>query len=112
MHGAASNKQTVIQIVPKIYHASKEDLYQALRQIPDKVESVCLIGHNLGTEDLLKSLSTNNIPLPKDEKLLTTASNAYLIISAAWSDIAPQQGLLHSATRSRSLFNILETGGK
>jgi len=110
--GGASIEQTAIQIVPEIYHASKEDLYQALRQIPDKVESVCVIGHNPGIEDFLESLSTSDIPLPEDGKLLPTASIAHLTIPAAWSDISPKQGLLHSITRPRSLFNILETRKK
>ena len=109
---AACIKQTAIQILPEIYHASKEDLYQTLRQVPDKVESVCVIGHNPGIENLLASLSTNDIPLPEDGKLLPTASIAHLTIPTPWSDITPKQGLLHSITRPRSLFNTLETGKK
>lgn len=107
---AASIEQTAIQIIPEIYNASENHLYQVLRQVPDKIESVCLIGHNPGIENLLESLSTNDIPLPEDGKLLPTASIAHVTIPTPWSDITPKQGLLHSITRPRSLFNILETG--
>lgn len=103
---AASIEQTAIQIIPEIYNASEEHLYQVLRQVPDKVESVCIIGHNPAIEGLLESLSTNDIPLAEGGKLLPTASIAHLTIQTPWSDLAPNQGLLHSITRPRSLLNL------
>ncbi|MBL4608424.1 MAG: histidine phosphatase family protein [Pseudomonadales bacterium] len=105
----ASIKAEAIEIIPEIYQASEEDLYRLLRQVPDKFESVIIIGHNPSLEGLLKSLVINAPLIPENGKLLPTASVAHITIPPNWHTLALKQGFLHSITRPRSLFHTTET---
>ena len=101
---AASIDPAAIQIMQTIYGASESELYQVLRQMPDKLENILIIGHNPGLEALLVSLATEDIHLAREEKLLPTASIAHLTIQTPWRDLSEKQGLLRSITRPRTLF--------
>ena len=50
-------KSADVQIKPELYAASAADLLEVLHEVPDEVESVMLIGHNPGIQDLALSLA-------------------------------------------------------
>jgi phosphohistidine phosphatase len=65
----------------ELYGASARELTERLRQVPDEVGSVMLIGHNPGIEDLAAAL----IGRPVAEKY-PTAALATLELSGRWRD--------------------------
>ena len=67
-----------------IYEASLSDLRQLLLHIPDSIQRLLLVGHNPGFESLLSYLAPN-IAIPKDGKLMPTATLAYLQLGSQWS---------------------------
>jgi phosphohistidine phosphatase len=66
----------IIKYEPAAYDASKEVLLNVLQDCQPDKETVMLIGHNPGLEDLLYYLCGDNLPLSKSGKLLPTASIA------------------------------------
>jgi phosphohistidine phosphatase len=53
----AVGKSAEVQIRSELYAASAAELLEVLRQVPDGVESVMLIGHHRGIQDLALSLA-------------------------------------------------------
>ena len=49
-------------IDPRVYEASVETLITILREVPDRAETVILVGHNPGCEDLVAVLSASADP--------------------------------------------------
>lgn len=87
----------------RIYAARVEDLLEVLAAIPAEAQRVMLVGHNPGFEDLTEYLVGGTIPLPKDGKLLPTASLAHLQMPDSWSDLPSGAGRLIGITRASSL---------
>jgi phosphohistidine phosphatase len=87
----------------RIYAARVEDLLQVLAEVPAEAQRVLLVGHNPGFEDLTEYLVGENIPLPKDGKLLPTASIAHLQMPDVWQDLPAGVGKLLGITRASSL---------
>jgi len=87
----------------RIYAARVEDLLQVLAEVPAEAQRVLLVGHNPGFEDLTEYLVGEEIPLPKDGKLLPTASLAHLQMPDDWNDLPSGAGKLLGITRASSL---------
>ena len=79
-----------ILIEEGLYAASADELLSRLRRIPDATESVMLIGHNPGLQDLALTLAANG---PKRSLVLedfpTGALATLLIDVARWRDLVP-----------------------
>lgn len=73
-----------IQTEKRIYEASLSDLRQILAHIPSSTQRLLLVGHNPSFELLLRSL-VPNIPLADNDKLMPTATLAYLQLDPKWS---------------------------
>jgi len=72
---------------PKLYNASANDLLARLRTLPDSVQSVMLVGHNPGMEDLANWLG--------DPAGMSTATLlAFEVDTASWGEM--------DVTKSRS----------
>jgi phosphohistidine phosphatase len=64
--------------MPELYLAGSEELLAVVRQLPDGTESVLLVGHNEGLEELASELS--GVPVT-----LKTSTFAILRSDAQWS---------------------------
>ena len=73
---------------PELYGASSEELLKLIRKTPDKLDSILLIGHNPGFEDLLTRLAGERGRMP-------TAAIACIEFQVdRWDDIEDGQGKL------------------
>ena len=61
-----------------MYAASDHELLRVVRQLSDDVETVVLVGHNLGIEDLISLLTGEWAPM-------STSALAVITVSGSWS---------------------------
>jgi phosphohistidine phosphatase len=87
----------------RIYAARIEDLLEVLAQIPQQTTRVLLVGHNPGLEVLTEYLHGKRISLPKDGKLISTATLARIAMPSDWQELKPSDGQLIEITRASSL---------
>lgn len=76
-----------IQFLDTLYLADLVSLLQVLRDIPVERDSVMLVGHNPGLDDLVSHLSKTSIPLTESGKLMTTACLAHFKLPDVWNDL-------------------------
>lgn len=77
-------KEQCIQQEQRVYDADLNALKQVLSELSNDVNRVLLVGHNPGLEELLLYLVAGKIRMPKDYKLLPTATLARLTITVPW----------------------------
>src|SRR5262245_65743547 len=77
-----------------LYGASSDRLLARLRSVPDEVESVMLIGHNPGLEQLALELASTGDELERLETKFPTAAPATLAIDKPWSRLEPGDATL------------------
>jgi phosphohistidine phosphatase len=91
----------------RIYLASSATLMDVLRDAPEHCESLLMVGHNPGLEDLILGLvpDVGGDSLRDDvEVKFPTASLAVMEIDVArWEDVAANKARLTSFTRPRDL---------
>jgi len=92
------NKSTIVRD-ERIYAAGVSDLLAVLRECPDRVRRVMLVGHNPGLEDLVEYLADEVIEVPADGKLMPTATLARLSMACGWSELDAGCARLISITR-------------
>lgn len=61
-----------------VYEASRTDLLEVISRYAGSAETVMLIGHNPGLDELVSSLVPGKLPLTNKGKLMTTAAVAAL----------------------------------
>lgn len=88
----------------RIYAASLKELLDVLASCPQKPARVLLIGHNPGFESLLSFLNSVNTPIPKDGKLLPTATLATLDMPQDWHALTQGCAELLSITRPSDII--------
>jgi phosphohistidine phosphatase len=74
-----------------------------LQETPEAAQRVLIAGHNPGLEDLVRTLSADEVATPADGKLMPTAALACLEIADPWAEVGPGSGRLLSLTRAKSL---------
>jgi phosphohistidine phosphatase len=79
-----------------IYGASRDELLARARGVPDEVESLMLIGHNPGMEDLAIALASSGDGLERVREKFPTAALATLTLATSWSGLAPGEAVLES----------------
>ena len=84
---------------PALYAASAEALLDRLRDVPDAVTSVMLIGHNPGIEELTDTLTGS----PVGSTFPTAALATLELLSARWGDAGPGTAKLIDFVRPRDL---------
>ena len=94
---------TDAQIKPELYAAAAADLLEALHGVPDEVESVMLIGHNPGIQDLALSLAGNGPEIARVRGKFPTAALATLEFGASWRELAPASAELVSFVKPKEL---------
>ena len=83
-------KRATVEVVPELYSATGTELVERLRALPDSVESVMLIGHNPGLQELARALASRGADLPRLEEKFPTGALATLVINSdSWATLAP-----------------------
>jgi len=73
-----------------LYAASAEELLDRLRRVPEPAESVMVIGHNPGLQDLALTLAANGAKRSRAMEDFPTGALATLQIDVArWRDLGP-----------------------
>ncbi len=94
---------TDVQIKRELYAATAADILEMLREIPDEVESVMLIGHNPGIQDLALSLARDGPEIVRVRSKFPTAALATLELMASWRELAPRTAELVSFVKPKEL---------
>lgn len=90
-----------VEIDPRLYGASADELLQRIRQVPDEVRSLMLVGHNPAIHDLADHLleSADQGAFGK----FPTGALATLTFSGSWRSLAPGQATLVTFVKPREL---------
>jgi len=98
-----------VLIEPELYAASASEIIERLRQVPDEVWSVMVIGHNPASQTLVLRLVGDD-PAGSDGSYLSdvqrkfpTGALATLSFTCAWSELAPGRAQLAAYVRPKSL---------
>ena len=67
-----------LQVDDRLYGGSAHSLVGVLRELPDDVGTVVLVGHNPGVEDLVASMTGSWVPMP-------TSALAVIELPRPWS---------------------------
>jgi len=80
---------TAVQIEGELYGAAGPDLLDRLREVPDEVPSVMLVGHNPGLEDLVTGLGREGDPnlIARVQGKFPTGALATLTFSGPWKSL-------------------------
>ena len=92
-----------VQIKPELYAAGPAGLLETLREVPDAVDSVMLIGHNPGIQDLALGLAGGSPEAPRMRTKFPTAALATLEVMASWRELAPSTAELVSFVKPKEL---------
>ncbi|MCI0507934.1 MAG: histidine phosphatase family protein [Gammaproteobacteria bacterium] len=90
----------------RLYLAAADTLLEILTEVahvPSHPESVMLVGHNPGLEELVTLLCADPLPYTEDGKLLTTGNIVQLRFQQSWNDLRPKQGRLINFLRPKEL---------
>jgi phosphohistidine phosphatase len=93
----------VIQQDKRIYAADVDELLAVLGECQQKAARVMLVGHNPGLEELLLWLTGSTVEIPKDGKLMPTATLARLKVQPDWPLLQAGCARLLSLTRPDTL---------
>lgn len=88
-------------VEPELYAASGVSVLERLRQIPDDVASVMLIGHNPAMQTLVVRLATGD--LDSVRRKFPTGALATLTFEGPWSELAPGGAELTALVRPKDL---------
>jgi phosphohistidine phosphatase len=76
----------------RIYAATLKELLAVVRQLPDDLGTVVMVGHNPGMEDLLSCLTGEEVPM-------TTSSVAVVDLVGSWAEAGHVPATLRAAGR-------------
>ena len=79
-----------VELAPELYAASEQELLERLRALPESADSVMLIGHNPGLQELALVLASRGRYLPKLQQKFPTGALATLVVASnSWAAIGP-----------------------
>jgi phosphohistidine phosphatase len=81
-----------VRLEEQAYGASSGALLRLVRELPEALETVVLVGHNPGLEDLASSLAGTWVPMP-------TSALAVVRVTAAWAGAGPSSAELTTSGR-------------
>ncbi len=85
--------QFSIEEEKELYHVSKEEILSRIQKVPEKIQSLLIVGHNPGLEDFISWIlmgSTVSNPLK-----MTTGSFFQMALNISlWSELGPQTATL------------------
>ncbi|MCT7355109.1 histidine phosphatase family protein [Streptomyces sp. 15-116A] len=89
---------------PRLYGADVADLLAVVHEVPAGVETLLLVGHNPGLEDLILELAGDGLDDTLDTVRAKFPTSAIAVLSwrgTAWRDLTPGGALLTSVTVPR-----------
>jgi phosphohistidine phosphatase len=86
-----------------LYLADRATLLKVLHSIPESTDSVLLVAHNPGMDDLVEWLSPEPPPLSGSGKLMTTAALAIFEVSGPWAKLKRGEVTLQQLLRPKEL---------
>jgi phosphohistidine phosphatase len=92
-----------VEIERELYAASPDRLLERLRAVDDDAESVMLIGHNPGIEQLALSLAGDGEKLTDVRRKYPTAALATLEFDGRWSELEPGTARLTDFVKPKQL---------
>jgi len=93
-----------VQLERRLYAADVPELLEAVREVPDQVQTLLLIGHNPGLEELVLELAGDGLDDTLDRVRTKFPTAAVAILAwhgSAWSELAPGAALLTDVTVPR-----------
>lgn len=84
-----------LRVEDRVYEASERELMAIVKKLPDSAQTVLLIGHNPGLEELVAELGGIGFAMK-------TSSIAVLSSRAAWTEVKARWGKLEAAVTPRS----------
>jgi phosphohistidine phosphatase len=91
----ALGKTPTVRLEEELYAASSDELLERLRALPEAVDSVMLIGHNPGLQQLALVLASPSAELERLEAKFPTAALATLTLpNTIWSQLSQDDALL------------------
>ena len=93
-----------VRVEPRLYECGAEGLLAVLREIPDREESVLLIGHNPSLQELALVLARRSPEVERVEAKLPTGALVTLAVPAAhWRELKRGGAMLEAFVRPRDL---------
>ena len=92
-----------VQLESELYAASAADLLEVLREVPDEVDSLMMIGHNPGVQDLALSLARGGSRITRVRGKFPTGALATLELDGSWRELAPGSAELVSLVKPKEL---------
>ncbi len=80
------------RIDDRLYAASDLELLGVVRELPDDVDTVVLVGHNPGIEDLVSRLTGECVAMP-------TSALAVIVVTGSWSTAGHSSAALTASGR-------------
>ena len=80
------------QIDDRVYAASGRELLGVVRGLSDELDTVVLVGHNPGIEDLVALLTGDRVPMP-------TSALAVIAVPGTWSTAGREPAALRASGR-------------
>ena len=86
---------STVRLEAELYAASADKLLERIRNVPERVDSVMLIGHNPGLQQLALDLASTGAELQQLEAKFPTAALATLTLAnTTWSQLSKGEALL------------------
>jgi phosphohistidine phosphatase len=92
-----------VRIERELYGASFEDLLQRLREVPDEVESVMMVGHQPAIQELALHLAGEGSELERVRAKFPTAALATLTFAGEWSELGHRSAELIAYVKPKQL---------
>jgi phosphohistidine phosphatase len=100
---SAWDDEVETRVEPDLYAASEADLLARLREVPDEVASVLLIGHQPAVGELAVGLARNGREVRRARRKFPTAALATLEFEGTWHDLAPGSAEMVGFVRPKDL---------
>jgi phosphohistidine phosphatase len=81
-----------IRIDDRAYGASASELLVVVRDLPDDADTVVLVGHNPGMEDLVSLLTGESVPMP-------TSALTVIRLDGSWSTASQSSAIVRASGR-------------
>jgi phosphohistidine phosphatase len=92
-----------VKIEDRLYEASESGLLERLREVPEEVSSVMMIGHNPAIERLALDLANAGHELESLARKFPTGALATLELPGSWRDLEPDTAQLVGFVKPRDL---------
>jgi len=92
---AELDEQPLTWIDRRVYNASVADLLDVVHELPENADTVVIVGHNPGIEELASLLTNGSLPM-------STAAVAVLGSDVAWSSAGESWAVLRVAEKPQA----------